>query len=164
MDEDTCMVDIARYFLSFTCFESCGKCTPCRLGTKQMFEILERICNGEGRMEDIDMLLELAKTIKYGSLCGFGESAPNTVLTTLRYFVMSTRQILKHRCRAAVLPGDGQSSCIHTCRGNRCSRYIRFIERGTAKKRWQSSRKDSFPSVCGLVCFHPVNECRRVHG
>jgi len=85
-DEETCMVDIARYFLSFTQDESCGKCVPCRVGTKQMLDILERICQGEGKPEDIDLLLELGEQIKAGSLCGLGQTAPNPVLTTLRYF------------------------------------------------------------------------------
>ncbi len=86
MDEDNCMVDVARYFLSFTQSESCGKCVPCRLGTKQMLDILENICNGKGKLEDIDLLLELSEGIKAGSLCGLGQTAPNPVLTTLRYF------------------------------------------------------------------------------
>ena len=86
MDEDNCMVDVARYFLSFVQSESCGKCVPCRNGTKQMLNILERICAGEGKAEDIDMLLDLAEQIKAGSLCALGQTAPNPVLTTLRYF------------------------------------------------------------------------------
>jgi len=86
MDEETCMVDIARYFLSFTQAESCGKCVPCRVGTKQMLDILERICAGEGRPNDIDLLQELGEQIKAGSLCQLGQTAPNPVLTTLRYF------------------------------------------------------------------------------
>ena len=86
MDEDTCMVDVARYFLSFTQYESCGKCVMCRLGTKQMLDILENICNGRGRLEDIDLLLELSEAVKAGSLCGLGQTAPNPVLTTIRYF------------------------------------------------------------------------------
>jgi NADH-quinone oxidoreductase subunit F len=86
MDEETCMVDIARYFLSFTQAESCGKCVPCRVGTKQMLDILERICRGEGKPEDIDVLKELGEQIKAGSLCGLGQTAPNPVLTTIRYF------------------------------------------------------------------------------
>ena len=86
MDEDTCMVDVARYFLSFTQYESCGKCVPCRLGTKQMLDILENICNGKGKLEDIDLLLELSNGVKAGSLCGLGQTAPNPVLTTLLYF------------------------------------------------------------------------------
>jgi NADH:ubiquinone oxidoreductase subunit F (NADH-binding)/(2Fe-2S) ferredoxin/Pyruvate/2-oxoacid:ferredoxin oxidoreductase delta subunit len=86
MDDETCMIDIARYFLSFTQAESCGKCVPCRVGTKQMLDILERICAGEGRPEDIDLLQELGEQIKAGSLCQLGQTAPNPVLTTLRYF------------------------------------------------------------------------------
>ncbi len=86
MDEDTCMVDVARYFLDFTQKESCGKCIPCRLGTKEMLTILEDIINGLGKEEDIDLLVELAESIKKGSLCGLGQTAPNPVLTTIRYF------------------------------------------------------------------------------
>jgi len=86
MDDDTCMVDVARYFLSFTQSESCGKCVPCRLGTKQMLDILNNICNGKGKLEDIDLLLELSEAVKAGSLCGLGQTAPNPVLTTIRYF------------------------------------------------------------------------------
>ncbi|MFC1970537.1 NADH-quinone oxidoreductase subunit NuoF [Chloroflexota bacterium] len=87
MDEETCMIDIARYFLSFTQAESCGKCVPCRVGTKQMLDILERICRGEGKPEDIDLLLKLGEQIKAGALCGLGQTAPNPVLTTLRFFL-----------------------------------------------------------------------------
>ncbi len=86
MDEDTCMVDIARYFLDFTVDESCGKCPPCRIGTKRMLEILERITGGKGEPEDIDKLEVLAKNIKAAALCGLGQSAPQPVLSTLRYF------------------------------------------------------------------------------
>ena len=87
MDETTCMVDVARFFLSFTQNESCGKCTFCRIGTKRMLEILERICAGKGKEEDIPTLQELGEQIKSSSLCGLGQSAPNPVLTTLRYFM-----------------------------------------------------------------------------
>jgi NADH-quinone oxidoreductase subunit F len=86
MDEETCMVDLARYFLSFTQSESCGKCVPCRLGTRQMLDTLEDITHGRGKPEDIDLLAELAESVKAGSLCGLGQTAPNPVLTTLRYF------------------------------------------------------------------------------
>ena len=86
MDEDTCMVDVARYFLDFTEMESCGKCVPCRLGTKQMLSILEDIVEGRGRQGDIERLEEIAEGVKLGSLCGLGQTAPNPVLTTLRYF------------------------------------------------------------------------------
>jgi len=86
MDEDTCMVDVAKFFLEFTQRESCGKCVPCREGTKQMLLTLERITRGEGTMEDLDKLEELAVMVKESSLCGLGQTAPNPVLTTLRYF------------------------------------------------------------------------------
>jgi ferredoxin len=86
MDEDTCMVDFARYFLNFAKNESCGKCVPCRLGTRQMLLILEDIVGGRGKPEDLDLLEELAEGVKAGSLCGLGQTAPNPVLTTLRYF------------------------------------------------------------------------------
>jgi len=86
MDEDSCMVDIARFFLEFTVDESCGKCTPCRVGTKRMLELLDKIIEGNGTLEDIDKLEELANYIKSASLCGLGQTAPNPVLSTLRYF------------------------------------------------------------------------------
>ena len=86
MDEDTCVVDVARYFLDFTQKESCGKCSPCRVGTRHMVEILERITQGEGQPEDLTKLQTLSETVKRGSLCGLGQTAPNPVLTTLRYF------------------------------------------------------------------------------
>jgi len=86
MDEETCMVDIARYFLHFTQEESCGKCVPCRIGNKQLVDILDRIADGNGEKSDLKKLEDLSKTIKSGSLCGLGQTAPNPVLTTLRYF------------------------------------------------------------------------------
>lgn len=86
MDEDNCMVDIAKFFLEFTVDESCGKCTPCRIGTKRLYEILDKITKGQGTMEDLDRLEELCESIKAGSLCGLGQTAPNPVLSTLRYF------------------------------------------------------------------------------
>ncbi len=86
MDEDTCMVDIARFFLDFTVDESCGKCTPCRVGTKRMLEILDKIIAGKGTLEDIDRLEELANYVKSASLCGLGQTAPNPVLSTLKFF------------------------------------------------------------------------------
>jgi NADH:ubiquinone oxidoreductase subunit F (NADH-binding)/(2Fe-2S) ferredoxin/NAD-dependent dihydropyrimidine dehydrogenase PreA subunit len=103
MDEETCMVDVARYFLSFTQAESCGKCVPCRVGTKQMLDILERICRGEGRTEDTGLLQKLGEQIKAGSLCALGQTAPNPVLTTLRYFKDEyIAHIEEKRCPALV--------------------------------------------------------------
>lgn len=86
MDEDTCMVDIAKFFLEFTVDESCGKCAPCRIGTKRMLEILEKITNGTGTLEDIDRLEKLCNMVKQSALCGLGQTAPNPILSTLRYF------------------------------------------------------------------------------
>jgi NADH-quinone oxidoreductase subunit F len=100
-DDTTCMVDLARYFLQFTQNESCGKCVPCRLGTKRMLEILERITKGQGRDGDIASLELLASTIKKTSLCGLGQTAPNPVLTTIRYFRAEYEaHIAEHRCPA----------------------------------------------------------------
>ena len=101
MDETTCMVDVARYFLNFTQLESCGKCTFCRIGTTRMLEILTRICRGAGRPEDLPLLEDLADQIKHTSLCGLGQTAPNPVLTTLRYFREEYEEhIHDKKCRA----------------------------------------------------------------
>lgn len=103
MDDTNCMVDVARYFLNFTQEESCGKCTPCREGTKRMLQILERICDGKGRPEDISELQSLSEVIKSTSLCGLGQSAPNPVLATLRYFKDEYEEhIYNHNCPAGV--------------------------------------------------------------
>ncbi|MBN1176477.1 MAG: NADH-quinone oxidoreductase subunit NuoF [Dehalococcoidales bacterium] len=127
MDEETCIVDVARYFLSFTQAESCGKCVPCRIGTKQMLDILERICRGEGKPEDIDLLQELGQNIKAGSLCQLGQTAPNPVLTTLRYFREEYEaHIYEKRCPALsctslisfyILPDkcQGCGICLRNC-------------------------------------------------
>jgi NADH-quinone oxidoreductase subunit F len=104
MDETTCMVDVARFFLEFTQRESCGKCTFCRVGTKRMLEILTRITQGEGREGDLELLEQLAVLVKNNSLCGLGQTAPNPVLTTLKYFRgeyeahISNRKCPAHQC------------------------------------------------------------------
>jgi NADH-quinone oxidoreductase subunit F len=129
MDENTCMVDIAHYFLSFVQKESCGKCPPCRVGTKRMLEILERIKDGQGEPEDIGRLEKLANTVRSGSLCGLGQTAPNPVLTTLRYFRDEyLAHISEHRCPAAVCPAlityqitdscNGCTLCARACPSN----------------------------------------------
>jgi len=128
LDEDDCMVEVARYFLDFTQKESCGKCTLCRLGTKQMLDILEDITKGRGKMEDLKTLEELAEDIKTGSLCGLGRTAPNPVLTTLRYFREEYEAHIKEgRCPALmcqslmayyILPekcARGCDACVGTC-------------------------------------------------
>ena len=101
MDETTCMVDIAKFFLEFTVDESCGKCTPCRVGTKRLLEILDKITSGKGTLEDIDKLEELCYYIKENSLCGLGQTAPNPVLSTLKYFRDEyVAHVTEHRCPA----------------------------------------------------------------
>ncbi|NIA20445.1 MAG: NADH-quinone oxidoreductase subunit F [Anaerolineaceae bacterium] len=103
MDEGTCVPDVARYFVSFTRSESCGKCAPCRLGTTQLYRILDDICNGLGTMEDLDQLVQLGAAIKESSLCGLGQTAPNPVLSTLRYFRDEYKaHIIAGKCPAAV--------------------------------------------------------------
>ena len=103
MDEKTCMVDVARYFLDFTVIESCGQCVPCRLGTKELLEVLKEICAGKGRKEDLDLLYELSLAIHAGSICGLGQTAANPVLTTLRYFMDEYEaHIFEKRCPAKV--------------------------------------------------------------
>ncbi len=127
MDEDTCMVEVARFFLEFTQNESCGKCTFCRIGTKRMLEILERITNGLGRDGDIERLEKLAQSVKAGSLCGLGQTAPNPVLTTLRYFRdeyeahIRDKQCPAKQCRGLIsyhiLPKQcvGCGVCLRNC-------------------------------------------------
>ncbi len=128
LDEDDCMVEMARYFLEFTQRESCGKCTFCRLGTKQMLEVLDEITKGKGRMEDIDMLSQLADDIKAGSLCGLGKTAPNPVLSTLLHFGDEYEAHIKEgRCPALmcrdliayyIIPEKCERSCdacVGTC-------------------------------------------------
>jgi NADH:ubiquinone oxidoreductase subunit F (NADH-binding)/NAD-dependent dihydropyrimidine dehydrogenase PreA subunit len=100
LDDRDCMVDVSRYFMEFTQSESCGKCTCCRIGTKRMLEILERLCNGEGRLEDIDFLEELARDVAVGSLCGLGKTAPNPVLSALTHFRSEFEAHAEGRCPA----------------------------------------------------------------
>jgi NADH-quinone oxidoreductase subunit F len=165
MDEDTCMVDIARYFVDFTQNESCGKCVPCRVGTKQMLLILQRIAGGAGRPEDLETLRELGAAVKQGSLCGLGQTAPNPVLTTLRYFEDEYQaHILRKKCAAAVCRGLVAAPCKHTCpAGIDVPRYIRAIAAGQYAEALEVIREQiPFPSVCGYICFHPCEtKCRR---
>jgi NADH-quinone oxidoreductase subunit F/NADP-reducing hydrogenase subunit HndC len=103
MDEDNCMVDVARFYLDFICDESCGKCSPCRLGTTRIKEILDRIVEGKGELEDLDTLKELSYYIKDSSLCGLGQTAPNPVLSTLTKFKDEyLAHIVDKRCPAKV--------------------------------------------------------------
>jgi NADP-reducing hydrogenase subunit HndC len=118
MDEDNCMVDIAKFFLDFTVDESCGKCTPCRIGTKRLYQILERITNGQGEMEDLDTLESLAQHIKDNSLCGLGQTAPNPVLSTLRYFRDEyIAHVRDKRCPAGVCKSLLHYRITEACKG-----------------------------------------------
>jgi NADH-quinone oxidoreductase subunit F len=165
LDEDTCMVDMARFFISFTQLESCGKCIPCRWGTKQMLDILEDISSGRGRPDDIELLQELAESVKDGSLCGLGQTAPNPVLTSIRYFRDEYEEHIKrHHCPAAVCKGLVKAPCSHTCpAGVDVPRYLRFISEGKYDQALAVIReKIPFASVCGHVCPHPCEaKCRR---
>jgi len=119
MDEDTCMVDVARFYLDFTRDESCGKCTPCRIGTKRMLEILDKIVEGKGTLEDLDKLEELGKQIKATSLCGLGQTAPNPVLSTLKYFRDEyIAHVVDKKCPAGVCQALLQYTIIEEkCKG-----------------------------------------------
>jgi len=117
LDDRDCMVDIARYFLQFTCEESCGKCTFCRIGTRRMLEILDRLCAGDGRQGDLEALEELADRVRRTSLCGLGQTAPNPVLTAMRYFReefeahLHERRCPAGRC-AALVTYEINDNCI----------------------------------------------------
>ncbi|MDY7019470.1 MAG: FAD-dependent oxidoreductase [Chloroflexota bacterium] len=165
LDDTTCMVEIARYFLSFTQDESCGKCVPCRLGTRQMLEILTRITQGKGREGDIDTLLSIAKTVKECSLCGLGQTCPNPVLTTLNYFRDEYESHIKDKkCLAAVCDALMISPCQHTCPvGINIPKYVAEIAAGEYLEAIGTIReRNPFPGICGRICHHPCEgRCRR---
>jgi NADH-quinone oxidoreductase subunit F len=165
LDETTCMVDVARYFLSFTQSESCGKCVPCRLGTKQMLEILTRITQGKGREEDMDTLLTIARTVKECSLCGLGQTCPNPILTTLEYFRDEYETHIKEKkCAAAVCDALMISPCQHTCPvGINIPKYVAQIAAGGYLEAAETIReRNPFPAICGRICHHPCEgRCRR---
>jgi NADH-quinone oxidoreductase subunit F len=163
MDEATCMVDMARFFLNFTCDESCGKCIYCRIGTKRMLEILERITEGEGRMEDLDELEQLCTSIKDGSLCGLGQTAPNPVLTTLRYFKdeyiahIRDKKCPAKQCKSLITYSILQDKCVGcTACARKCP-----TEAITGEKK-QPHRIDPEKCIkcgnCAIVCkFDAIN-------
>jgi len=165
MDETTCMVEIARYFLSFTQDESCGKCVPCRLGTRQMLEILTRITEGKGQDTDIDTLITIAKTAKESSLCGLGQTCPNPVLTTINYFRDEYETHIKEKkCPAAVCDSLMISPCQHTCPvGINVPKYVAHIAAGEYLESVETIReRNPFPAICGRICHHPCEgRCRR---
>ncbi|MGB2853338.1 MAG: FAD-dependent oxidoreductase [Dehalococcoidia bacterium] len=165
MDETTCMVEIARYFLSFTQTESCGKCAPCRLGTRQMLDLLTRITQGEGREGDIDILLSIAQTVKECSLCGLGQTCPNPVLTTINYFREEYEaHIQEKKCPAADCDSLMVSPCQHTCPvGINIPKYVAHIAAGEYLESVETIReRNPFPAICGRICHHPCEgRCRR---
>jgi NADH-quinone oxidoreductase subunit F len=165
MDENNCMVEIARFFLSFTQSESCGKCAPCRLGTTQLLEILTRITRGEGRLEDIDTIRELGDTMSEASLCGLGQASPKPALSTLKYFLKEFEDhIQEHRCAGAVCDAMVISACQHACpAGIDVPNYVAAVAEGDYAKSVEIIReRNPFPAVCGRICIHPCEyKCRR---
>ncbi|MFZ5943571.1 MAG: NADH-ubiquinone oxidoreductase-F iron-sulfur binding region domain-containing protein [Bacillota bacterium] len=165
MDEDTCMVDVARYFMDFVQDESCGKCLPCRTGTKRMLEILERITQGEGKEGDIELLEELSESIKESAVCGLGQTAPNPVLSTIKYFRHEYEEHIRDKyCRAGVCSRLFISPCENACPADvNVPGYLALIAAGRLRDAYNLIRKENpFPAVCGRVCTHPCeNKCRR---
>lgn len=168
MDEDTCMVDIAKYFIQFTSEESCGKCSSCREGSQALLDILTRITNGEGKDSDIELLRELSEGIKDASLCGLGQTLPNPVLSTLNYFMEEYEQHIKYkRCPAAVCKGIISSACQHICPlGQDVPCYVGLIVQGKFKEAVEIIKKENpLPLICGRVCHHPCEDkCRAGDG
>jgi NADH-quinone oxidoreductase subunit F len=165
MDEDTCMVDVARFFLDFCQDESCGKCPPCRVGTKRMLEIVTRICEGHGQEGDVERLIELGNTIRDTALCGLGQTAPNPVLSTIRYFRDEyDAHIREKRCPAGVCPALVRAPCQSACpAGVDVPGFVSLIgEKRYAEALALHRERNPFASVCARVCFHPCEEkCRR---
>lgn len=165
MDDESCMVDVARFFLEFVQEESCGKCTPCRVGTKRLLEILERICAGDGREGDINALIELGEEIKETALCGLGKTAANPVLSTIRHFYSEyVAHIRDHHCPAGVCAGLVRASCQSACPANiDIPGFVSLI----GDKRYADALKlhrerNPFAAACARVCFHTCEEhCRR---
>lgn len=136
MDEDTCMVDVARYFLEFTQSESCGKCTPCRVGTGKMLKMLEAICRGEGKESDLEELERLGKDICRASLCGLGQTAPNPVLSTLRHFRKEYEEHIRDKiCRAGVCKDLLHYEILEVCVGCGACRKVCPTEAITGEKK-----------------------------
>jgi NADH-quinone oxidoreductase subunit F len=165
MDEDTCMVDMARFFLDFVQDESCGKCPPCRIGTKRMLEIVNRICDGHGVEGDIERLEELGRIIRETSLCGLGQTAPNPVLSTIRYFRAEYEaHIREKRCPAGVCPNLVRAPCQSACPANvDVPGFIALVsEKRIAEALRLHRERNPFAAVCARVCFHTCEDkCRR---
>ena len=158
MDEDNCMVDIAKFFLEFTVDESCGKCTPCRIGTKRLYEILDRITKGEGKIEDLDKLEKLCYHIKENALCGLGQTAPNPVLSTLRYFREEYEaHIVEKKCPAGVCKALIRYEVVpELCRGCTACKRACPVEAisGEVKKPHAIN-----PDIC-IKCGACIEKCR----
>ena len=165
MDEDNCMVDVARYFIQFTRSESCGKCTPCRVGLDKALRILTRITKGEGREEDLADLDELGRMIRETSLCGLGQSAPNSLLTTLRHFHDEFEDhIHARRCKAGTCQDLALSPCENSCPLHmNIPRFLQLYKEGRLDDAFLSVIMDNpLPASTGRVCQHPCdNRCRR---
>jgi NADH-quinone oxidoreductase subunit F len=165
MDDDTCMVDVARFFLEFTQEESCGKCTPCRVGTKRMLEILERICDGKGEEGDIEKLLTLGQQIKETALCGLGKTAANPVLSTIRHFREEYEEHIRDKkCAAGVCAGLVRAPCQSACPASvDIPGFVSLV----SEKRYADALKlhrerNPFAAACARICFHACEEhCRR---
>jgi NADH-quinone oxidoreductase subunit F len=165
MDEDNCMVDVARYFIEFTHSESCGKCVPCRVGLDKALRILNSITEGEGTSNQLSVLDELGRMIRECSLCGLGQSAPNPVLTTIRHFREEYEDhIVAHRCQAGVCQELALSPCENSCplRMN-IPRFLELYQEGRLEDAFESVILDNpLPASTGRVCQHPCdNRCRR---
>lgn len=165
MDNNTCMVDVARYFLEFVQEESCGKCVPCREGTHQMLQILNRITAGEGELADIDRLVTLGERIRDTALCGLGQTAPNPVLSTIRHFRHEYEShILDRQCDAGVCPALVRAPCSSLCPASvNVPGFISLVGEGRYDDALRLHReRNPFASICARVCFHPCEEnCRR---
>lgn len=164
MDENTCMVDVAKYFMNFLKAESCGKCYTCRKGTQRMYEILDDISKGKGTLKDLDLLEELALVVQDSTMCGLGQTASNPVLSTLKYFRREyERHIIHKRCDAFVCKDLVGAPCQSACPvGTEAWRYIAHIARGEYDQAYTAIREaNPFPSVCARVCNHPCEvQCR----
>ncbi len=165
MDEDSCMVDVAKFFLQFTRDESCGKCTPCRAGIPEMLQILSKISRGEAEMEDLDTLEELAEMVASTSLCGLGQTSPNPVLTTLRHFREEYEaHIIDKKCPASVCQDLFRAPCQHTCPVELdIPGYVSLIKDGKfAEAYCLIKQRNPLPAICGRVCNHPCEfKCNR---
>lgn len=165
MDDDACIVDVARFFLEFVQEESCGKCVPCRVGSKRMLEILEKICQGHGAPEDIKKLIELGEGIKDASLCGLGYTAANPARSTLRHFPQEYEVHIRDKhCEAGVCPDLVRAPCQSACpAGVDVPGFVAL----TGEERYAEALKlhrerNPFAAVCARVCFHTCEDkCRR---